>query len=130
MGEATESSRLLDEHPRTSRVRRVIRDFLGLEIAMSVMAGAQAIHGIIVTNLYLDKVGELKDDLIYCVGVSSEPGSSSCCVLGPEQSPASDSSGPVGCLSPGAVQQSTGRAALSTHLHRAGCLVEHSSWLE
>ena len=57
MEEATESSRLLGEHPITSRVRRVVRDFLGLEIAMSVMAGAQAIHGIIVTNLYLDKVG-------------------------------------------------------------------------
>jgi hypothetical protein len=58
MGEATEFSRLLDEQPRTSRVRRVIRDFLGLEIAMSVMAGAQATHSIIVTNLYLDKVGK------------------------------------------------------------------------
>ena len=67
---------------------------------------------------------------MYCVGVSSEPGSSSCCVLGPEQSPAGNSPGPVRRLSPGAVQQPAGRVALSAHLHRAGCLVDHSSWME
>ena len=66
MGEATESSRLLGEQPRTSMVRRVIRDFLGLEIAMSVMAGAQAIHSIIVTNLYLDKVGRSRTPHVLC----------------------------------------------------------------